>query len=145
MNNLNSILVEGDLVRDPNLSRTPRGTQVCSFCLASSRYYHIDKRQQKEVSFFEVEIWSKLAGVCAENLKKGQRVRVVGRLKQDRWSDTEGKNHSRIKIIGDHVEFNPVSFHTKRSGAAVPGEEAAIFEESYPPGSSGASSGEENP
>ncbi len=107
MNSLNSILVEGNLVRDPVLSQTPKGTPVCSFSVASNRFFRAENETQKEVSFFDVEVWSKLAENCADTLKKGRGVRVVGRLKQDRWTDGEGKNHSRVKIIGEHVEFKP--------------------------------------
>jgi len=42
-----------------------------------------------------------------EYLKKGRGVRVVGRLKQDRWTDADGKPHSRIFIVAEHVEFRP--------------------------------------
>jgi single-strand DNA-binding protein len=45
--------------------------------------------------------------VCGEYLKKGRGVRVVGRLKQDRWTDPDGKPHSRVEIIAEHVEFKP--------------------------------------
>ena len=135
MNSLNSILVEGNLVRDPALSKTPRGTQVCTFSLASNRFYKVDNEAQKEVSFFDVEVWSKLAETCAENLKKGRGVRVVGRLKQERWADSEGKNHSRVKIVGEHVEFKPEFSRNKDSAIAVAEEEpeftADTGEESY--------------
>jgi single-strand DNA-binding protein len=128
MNNLNSILIEGNLVRDPNLSKTPRGTQVCTFSLASNRQYRLDNQAQKEVSFFDIEVWSKLADTCAENLRKGRGVRVVGRLKQDRWSDAEGKNHSRVKIIGEHVEFKPEFSREKGTGITVAEEEPRYSE-----------------
>ena len=62
---------------------------------------------QKEVSFYEVSTWTRLAEVCGEYLKKGRGVRVVGRLKQDRWTDADGKPHSRIFIAAEHVEFKP--------------------------------------
>ena len=62
---------------------------------------------QKEVSYFDVTCWTRLAEVCGEYLKKGRGVRVVGRLKQDRWTDPEGKPHSRIFILAEHVEFKP--------------------------------------
>ncbi|WP_461246709.1 single-stranded DNA-binding protein [Treponema sp. R6D11] len=107
MNNLNSILIEGNLVRDPLLRSTPKGTQVCSMCLASNRYYKQDTGFEKEVSFFDVETWSKLAEACYAKGKKGRGVRVVGRLKQSRWSDPEGKSHSRVTIVAEHVEFRP--------------------------------------
>jgi single-strand DNA-binding protein len=125
MNSLNSILVEGNLVRDPALTQTPKGTHVCSFSLASNRYYRVDSESesQKEVSFFDIEVWAKLAEACADNLKKGRGVRVVGRLKQDRWADAEGKNHSRLKIIGEHVEFKPEFSHAKEREMVVADEE----------------------
>ena len=62
---------------------------------------------QKEVSFFDISCWTRLAEVCSEYLKKGRGVRVVGRLKQDRWTDADGKPHSRIEIVAEHVEFKP--------------------------------------
>jgi single-strand DNA-binding protein len=107
MNNLNSILIEGNLVRDPLLRSTPKGTQVCNMCLASNRYYRQDTGFEKEVSFFDIETWSKLAEACYAKGKKGRGVRVVGRLKQNRWSDPEGKSHSKVSIVAEHVEFRP--------------------------------------
>ena len=105
MNNLNSILVEGNLVKDPELSYTPKGTAVCKFTVACNRSFKQDDQLQKEVSFFDVSTWTRLAEVCAEYLKKGRGVRVVGRLKQDKWTDVDGKPHSRILIVAEHVEF----------------------------------------
>ena len=107
MNNLNSILIEGNLVRDPELSYTPKGTAVCKFTVACNRFFKQDEETQKEVSFFDVTTWTRLAEVCGEYLKKGRGVRVVGRLKQDRWTDPDGKPHSRIIVIAEHVEFKP--------------------------------------
>lgn len=99
MNNLNSIIIEGNLTRDPQLKTIPNGNQVCSFAVASNRFYRQNDQTEKEVSFFEVETWSKLAQTCGEVLRKGRGVRVVGRLKQDRWEDADGKHQARIKIV----------------------------------------------
>jgi single-strand DNA-binding protein len=77
--------------------------------LASNRYYKQDSSSgyEKEVSFFDVETWSKLAQACYERGKKGRGIRVVGRLKQSRWNDTDGKSRSRVSIVAEHVEFRP--------------------------------------
>ena len=123
MNSLNSILIEGNLTRDPALNETPKGTTVCTFGVASNRFYKQNEEMQKEVSFFEVEVWARLAEACAENLKKGRGVRVVGRLKQDRWTDAEGKNHEKVRIVAEHVEFKP-QLKGKDEGAR-PEEEAS--------------------
>jgi single-strand DNA-binding protein len=59
------------------------------------------------VSYFDVTTWSRLAEVCGEYLKKGRGVRVVGRLKQDRWTSPEGQGRSKVSIVAEHVEFKP--------------------------------------
>jgi single-strand DNA-binding protein len=107
MNNLNSILIEGNLVRDPLYRTTPKGTPVCTFSLASNRFFKQDSGLEKEVSFFEVETWAKLAESCYNIGHKGRGVRVVGRLKQERWEGSDGKPHSKVTIVAEHVEFRP--------------------------------------
>jgi single-strand DNA-binding protein len=107
MNNLNSILIEGNLVRDPLLRSTSKGTSVCTFTLASNRFFRQDSGMEKEVGFFDVETWAKLAEHCYNQGHKGRGVRVVGRLKQDRWNSTDGRTHSRVAIVAEHVEFRP--------------------------------------
>lgn len=106
-NNLNSVIMEGNLTKDPSLSLTPKGSSVCTFSVASNRYYKTDDELVSEVSYFDVEAWAKLGEICSENLRKGRGVRVVGRLKQDRWKDPNGTAHSRAKIVAEHVEFQP--------------------------------------
>jgi single-strand DNA-binding protein len=107
MNNLNSILIEGTLTKDPVVRETAKGTTVCNFSIASNRYYKKDSDFEKEVSFFDVETWARLAESCGNNGKKGRGVRVVGRLKQERWNGTDGKTHSKVVIVAEHVEFRP--------------------------------------
>ena len=128
MNNLNSILIEGNLVRDPLLRSTPKGTQVCTMSLASNRFYKQDSGFEKEVSFFEVESWSRLAQACYEKGRKGRGVRVVGRLKQDRWTAPDGKPHSKISIVAEHVEFRP---EFKKDGKHEPANDETSFDTSH--------------
>ena len=107
MNNLNSILIEGNLVRDPTFKNTAKGTPVCSFTIASNRFSKQDSNIEKEVGFFHVEAFSKMAESSRNQGHKGRGVRVVGRLKQSRWTDANGLSRSRICIIAEHIEFRP--------------------------------------
>ena len=108
MNSLNSILIEGNLVRDPEQKNLPSGSAVCDFTVATDRFYKQNDALEKEISYFDVEAWSKLGATCSQTLKKGRGVRVVGRLKQDRWTDPEGRQRSKVKIVAEHVEFKPM-------------------------------------
>jgi len=108
MNNLNSILIEGNLVRDPAYRTTPKGTPVCNFTIASNRYFRRGEQgYEREVGFFNVETWAKLAETCNRIGTKGRGVRCVGRLREDRWTGEDGKNHSRVVVVAEHVEFRP--------------------------------------
>jgi single-strand DNA-binding protein len=116
MNNLNSILIEGNLVRDPLFRSTAKGTPLCTFTLASNRFYKQDSGLEKEVGFFDVEAWSRLAENCYNLGHKGRGVRVVGRLKQERWNGADGKPRSKVTIVAEHVEFRP-EFKKEEAGA----------------------------
>ncbi len=62
MNNLNSIILEGNLTADPELNHTPSGTAVAKFRLGSNRFYKNGEGDRvDEASFFDVEGWSRLA------------------------------------------------------------------------------------
>ena len=115
MNNLNSILIEGNLARAPEMRSTPKGVNVCTFPLASNRFYKQDAVMEKEVSFFDVQTWAKLAERVEQLGKKGRGVRVVGRLKQERWQGQDGKTQSKVVIVAEHVEFRA---ETKRTSSA---------------------------
>ena len=125
MNNLNSILIEGNMVRDPLFRSTPKGTPVCNFTIASNRFYKQNSNLEKEVGFFDVEVWGKLAEACNNQGRKGRGVRVVGRLKQDRWTGNDGKNHSKVAIVAEHVEYRTDFKKAPGSASEALAEEAA--------------------
>ena len=100
---INNLIIDGNLTRDPELKETPKGTKVCNFSIAYNRFYRVQEETRKEVSFFDIEAWAREAESCEKNLFKGRGVRVIGRLRQDRWEDTEGKSRSKIKIVAEHV------------------------------------------
>lgn len=105
MNQLNSVLIEGNLTRDPELKYTARGTAICTLSIAHNRFFKRNTEWEKEASFFDAVVFGRQAETCSEYLSKGRGVRVVGRLKQECWQDTQGNNRSKIRIVAEHVEF----------------------------------------
>jgi single-strand DNA-binding protein len=105
MNHLNSVILEGNIAGDPVLKDTNNGSVVCTFKVASDRFYKKNYHVEKEVCFIEIQTWGKLAEIIGRYGYKGRGVRVVGRLKQDKWDGPDGKLRSKIIIVAEHVEL----------------------------------------
>ena len=121
MNQLNSLILEGNLVRDAVLAEPAPGFKKCNFSVGVNRFYKNRKNEDvNEVSFFDVEAYGKMAEYCESKAKKGRGVRVVGRLKQDTWKDSEGKTASRIYVIAEHIEYKPIKKTDEAETCAPP-------------------------
>ena len=109
MNQLNSLILEGNLVKDAVLSEPAPGFKKCIFTMGVSRYYKNRKNEDvNEASFFDVEAYNQVAEWCGKKATKGRGVRVVGRLKQDTWKDDSGKTASRVYVDAEHIEYKPM-------------------------------------
>ena len=116
MNALNQIILEGNVIRQPEKKLSPSGTSICTVPVAVNRRYKAsDGQSVEEVSYFDVDTFGNLADACAKWCPKGRGVRIVGRLKQNRWKDKEGKSHSTVRIIADHVDFKKFTQNRRSS------------------------------
>lgn len=108
MNPINSLIVEGNLTRNPEFKETSGGFKVCNLTIAVNRSYkNSEGTKVDEVSYFDVETFGNLAENCARYCEKGRGIRVVGRIKQNRWTNQDGKPQARIMIVAEHIEFKP--------------------------------------
>ena len=109
MNQLNSIILEGNLSKDPVMSEiaNDKDLRETSFQIVVKRYYKGQKDARvEEVSFFDVFTY----GIVAESvvntfkLKKDDGVRIVGRIKQFRYKDAHDVECSKVIVIAEHIE-----------------------------------------
>jgi len=100
-------LLEGNLVRDPERVELGENTSAMTkFAIAVNRFFRNAKAEAvEEVMFINVQAWGTLGKNCMTYLQKGRGVRVVGRLRQERWTDKDGGNRERILVVAEHVEF----------------------------------------
>ena len=102
----NSTTQVGNITSEPELKFTPSGQAALRFSLANNRRWQDrDTNEWKEeTDFFNVQIWGKLAENVAETFSKGDRVIVVGRLRQESWEDKDTKQkRSMVLILADEV------------------------------------------
>lgn len=106
MSNYNKVIIIGRLTADPILSYTPAGKAVTKFSLAiNSHFTNKDGEKKESVDFVPVTVWDRQAESSAEFLKKAKLVLVEGRLKQDKWTDKEGKKRSSLSITANFVRY----------------------------------------
>lgn len=107
MNNLNTVLIEGTLTRDPERRQMTTDVTYCRLAVANNRYY-ADRTGtwKQETSFFTIHVYGNVAETCMKYLRKGRGIRVVGRLKQYRFQN-DGMAREMVYVIAEHIEFQP--------------------------------------
>ena len=120
MNNLNTVLMEGTLIRDPERSNQVTGSSQCRLSLANNRYYNgKNEKWVNDASFFTVWVFGPVAESCLTYLKKGRGIRVVGRLKQFRYTSA-GFSREKVAILAEHIEFQPQKKTEEPAAPEVP-------------------------
>jgi single-strand DNA-binding protein len=101
---LNKAMIIGRLTRDPELRTTPNGMNVCKLGIATSYAYNNKQTGQKveQTEFHNVVLWSKLADIAAQYLKKGTQVYLEGRLQTSTW-EKDGQKHYKTEIVADNM------------------------------------------
>lgn len=126
MKNLNFLIIEGNLVRDPELKETDSGLPMCKFTLANNQDYKKDGALVKNVNYFDVVTWSRTAETCHQYLKKGSPVRVKGRLDQSSYKTEDDRRITVIDVIAQSVDFLPRNRKHDEAAQAQPEEAVAV-------------------
>jgi len=108
-----TLIIVGNVGKDPEMRYTPSGQAVTSFSLATNREYSTgDGSKVKETIWFRVTTWGKQAEVCNQYVKKGMKVLVDGRLTPDKatggprvWKKDDGSVGSSFEVTAGTVRF----------------------------------------
>lgn len=120
--NLNKVFLIGRLTRDPEIRVMPSGQQVATFGLATDRFY-TDKtsgQRQQKTEFHNIVMFSRLAEIASQYLKKGGLVLVEGRLQTRDWQDQTGQKRYRTEIVADSMQLGPRSGNENGSYQTAP-------------------------
>jgi single-strand DNA-binding protein len=105
--NINSVVITGNLTKDPELRHLQSGTAVCKLRVAvNSRRKDQSGEWVDKPNYFDVTVWGAQGENCNTYLSKGRPVAVQGRLEWREWeaSDGSGKRQA-VEIIADSVQF----------------------------------------
>ena len=129
MNNLNRVIINGNLTTDCKLEYGKSGTAYGGFCIAVNRSVKKGEEWEEVPSFFEVKAVGKLFESQHPYLKKGANVTVDGSLIQERWVTKEGEKRSKIVIQSDTLYLGP---RKKEGGNDTPKFEKESYDNSEP-------------
>lgn len=141
--NLNKVILVGNLTADPELRNTPSGQQVCTFRLATNRFWNnkTSGQQQKETEYHTVVAWGRLAEISSQFLTKGSLAMVEGRIRTRSWQDSAGSKHYRTEIIAERMQLGPRGagsrapenrFENRPKAEKITEEEIPVIEDGEP-------------
>ncbi len=114
MPELNSVIVAGNLTKDPVFRQTTNGTPVVNFSIASNRRFRDKNDEWKEdVCYVGVVAWNRLAESCRDKLRKGNAVLVDGELQSRTFKTDDSTNRTIVEIKARRIQF------LNRRGAGV--------------------------
>ncbi len=107
-----TVILVGNLGREPEMRYTPEGQSVTNFSVASNRQYTNSAGEQiKETVWFRIAVWGKQAETCNQYLRKGSRVLIEGRLNPDpetggpRIWEGNGRHGASYEVTAHTVRF----------------------------------------
>ena len=102
---INTGTIVGRLAADPELRTLPTGTELCELRVAVNHGQTNSDGSEKPAYFFDVKVWGKQAGPCAQYLSKGKQVGVIYQLRQETWQAEDGGNRSKVVLNARQVQF----------------------------------------
>ncbi len=103
---VNKVILVGRLGRDPETRYTGGGQAVANFSMATDESYK-DKNgeRQKRTEWHKIVVWSKLAEIAQQYLKKGSLLYLEGRLQTREWQDKEGQKRTTTEIVATNFRM----------------------------------------
>ena len=113
-----TIILAGNLGRDPEMRYTPSGQAVTNFSVAVDDSYTSSNGERVERTiWFRISTWGKLAETCNNYLRKGRKVLVEGRIVVDPSTGSPRTFTRNDGTVGSSLEVNAstVRFLSSRS------------------------------
>ena len=98
---MNKVILVGRLAQNPDVRYTQNGKAVASFSIAVDSGFGDNRR----ADFISIVAWEKLAEICGNNLSKGRRVLIEGKLQVRSYETQDGQKRRVTEVIAQNVEF----------------------------------------
>ena len=105
---INKVILIGNLGRDPEVRYTPNGLAVANITIATTEVWK-DKtsgENQERTEWHRIVMYSRLAEIAGEYVRKGSKVFIEGRLQTRKWQDKNtGQDRYTTEIVADSMQM----------------------------------------
>lgn len=101
---INSAVIMGRLVADPELRTTSGGTSVTSFTVAVERSF-APKGEERQTDFIDCVAWRQTAEFVTRFFRKGSMIAIQGSIQTRNYEDKQGNKRKSVEIVCDNVSF----------------------------------------
>lgn len=102
---LNRIILFGRLTKDPEHKQLSSGASVCKFTVACDRGFVNKQTNERESDFIECQAWRGAADFVSRWFHKGDAITVEGSLRNNNWTDNDGKKHYSYIVNAENIGF----------------------------------------
>lgn len=99
----NTLVIVGNVTRDPEIRQTSGGNAMTTLAVAWNNRYMRNGERVEEAHFFDVVCFGQLAENVSESVTRGMRVVVYGRLNQRKWETETGEQRQKVEITAEDV------------------------------------------
>lgn len=102
---INTVVIMGRMVRDPELRQLDNGTSVTSFSVAVDRNYVDKTTNERQADFLNVVAWRQTADFVCKYFHQGDMIALEGSLQSRKYTDKDGNNRTAIEIVASNISF----------------------------------------
>ena len=105
---INTAVIMGRLVADPELRHTPSDIAVTSFTVAVDRAYsrsNANGERERQTDFIDVVAWRSTAEFVCRYFRKGQMIALDGSIQTRTYTDSQGNKRKSTEIVANNVSF----------------------------------------
>jgi single-strand DNA-binding protein len=115
---MNKIILIGNLTKDPEIRVTQSGLKTANFSLAINDGK--DKNGQEIVQYFNLSCFDKQAELLEKYVKKGHKIMVAGRARNESWDKPDGTKGYGFKVIANEIELLTSKTDAERINSMMP-------------------------
>ena len=117
---LNRVILYGRLTRDPEHKQLSSGASVCKFTVACDRGFVNKQTNERESDFIECQAWRGAADFASRWFKKGDAITVEGSIRNNNWTDNDGKKHYSYIVNAENIGFGGGKKDSEQSAPEQP-------------------------